>query len=167
VISESKRGIHPGRTPEVEATRDSVLVTMWEGRMELEGFAAVMETIRNKVPGLKARAISGVHAYDRISGLVDRGLQRIANFYADLEARLAEGPFVPGARFRVADITASSRSIWQPGHWTLASRRAMAPRAAALRPQTALLPQAKTAVQPELLIQSRMPILRLTNAPLE
>ena len=40
---------------------DKALVTMWERRMELEGFAAVMETVRNKVPGLKGRAIAGPH----------------------------------------------------------------------------------------------------------
>src|SRR5271169_1909016 len=41
--------------------KDKALVTMWERRMELEGFAAVMETVRNKVPGLKSRAIAGAH----------------------------------------------------------------------------------------------------------
>jgi glutathione S-transferase len=85
---------------------DKALVTMWERRMELEGFAAVMETVRNKVPGLKGRAIAGTHDYEQISGLVERGHQRIADFYADLEARLGEAAFVAGDRFSVADITA-------------------------------------------------------------
>jgi len=35
-----------------------------------------------------------------------RGRQRVKDFYADLEARLADVPFVAGARFSVADITA-------------------------------------------------------------
>jgi glutathione S-transferase len=85
---------------------DKALVTMWERRMELEGFAAVMETIRNKVPGLKGRAIAGTHDYEQIPDLVERGRQRIADFYADLEIRLGEAPFVAGDRFSVADITA-------------------------------------------------------------
>jgi glutathione S-transferase len=34
------------------------LVTMWERRAELEGFAAVMEGVRNAAAGLKGRAIS-------------------------------------------------------------------------------------------------------------
>lgn len=85
---------------------DKALVTMWERRMELEGFAAVMETVRNMVPGLRGRAIAGTHDYDQIPGLVERGRQRIADFYADLETRLSEAQFVAGDRFSAADITA-------------------------------------------------------------
>lgn len=86
--------------------KDKAVVTMWERRMELEGFAAVMETIRNKIPGLKARAIAGVRDYEQIPALVERGRQRVADFYADLETRLAKAPFVAGDHFTVADITA-------------------------------------------------------------
>jgi glutathione S-transferase len=86
--------------------KDKAVVTMWERRMELEGFAAVMETIRNKVPGLKGRAIAGVHDYEQIPALVERGRQRVADFYADLETRFAKAPFVAGDQFSVADITA-------------------------------------------------------------
>ena len=86
--------------------KDKALVTMWERRMELEGFAAVMETVRNKVAGLKGRALAGAHGYEQIPALVARGLQRVADFYTDLEARLGEVPFVAGDRFTAADITA-------------------------------------------------------------
>jgi glutathione S-transferase len=86
--------------------QDKALVTMWERRMELEGFAAVMETVRNAAAGLKDRAISGIHDYAQIPALVERGRQRVTNFYDDLEARLADTPFVAGDRFSVADITA-------------------------------------------------------------
>jgi glutathione S-transferase len=90
-----------GSTPEEKA-----LITMWERRMELEGFAAVMETVRNKVPGLQGRAISGPHGYEQIPALVDRGRQRIADFYSDLENRLRESAFVAGTHYSAADITA-------------------------------------------------------------
>lgn len=90
-----------GATPEEKA-----FVTMWERRMELEGFAAVMETVRNAVAGLQGRAIAGPHAYDQIPALVERGKMRIRNFYADLEARLTDAPHVAGEQFSVADITA-------------------------------------------------------------
>lgn len=85
---------------------DKAVVTMWERRMELEGFAAVMETVRNAAPGLKGRAIAGPHDYEQIPALVERGRRRIADFHADLEARLRDVPFVAGDRFSVADITA-------------------------------------------------------------
>jgi glutathione S-transferase len=74
--------IHPdppllGATPKTNA-----LVIMWERCAELEGFAAVMEAVRNAVPGLKNRAIAGPHDYDQIPALVERGKQRVRNFYA-------------------------------------------------------------------------------------
>jgi glutathione S-transferase len=90
-----------GTTP-----KEKALVTMWERRMELEGFAVVMETVRNAATGLAGRAIAGPHDYAQIPALVERGKQRLADFYADLEARLGEAPFVAGDRFSVADITA-------------------------------------------------------------
>ena len=98
--------IHPA-TPLLGTTpKDRALVTMWERRMELEGFAAVMETVRNTIPGLATRAIAGPHDYAQIPALIERGRQRVADFYTDLDARLAETPFVAGEQFSVADITA-------------------------------------------------------------
>ncbi|MFX6808004.1 hypothetical protein ABTH26_20060, partial [Acinetobacter baumannii] len=61
--------------------------------MELEGFASVMETVRNGAPGLTGRAIAGLHGYDQIPELVVRGRRRIADFYGDLDVRLSETPF--------------------------------------------------------------------------
>ena len=86
--------------------KQKALVAMWERRMELEGFASVMETVRNGSAGLKGRAIAGPHGYDQIPALVDRGRRRVADFYSDLEARLSEVPFVAGDEFSMADITA-------------------------------------------------------------
>jgi glutathione S-transferase len=88
------------------SAKDKALVTMWERRMELEGFAVVMETVRNAVAGLKGRAIAGPHDYEQIPAIVERGRRRLADFYADFEARLADAPFVAGDRFSVADLTA-------------------------------------------------------------
>ena len=86
--------------------KDKALVTMWERRAELEGFAAVMETVRNAAPGLKGRAIAGPHDYDQIHDLVERGKIRVKDFYDDLNARLTKVPFVAADRFSIADITA-------------------------------------------------------------
>jgi len=90
-----------GTSPKTKA-----LVTMWERRAEQEGFASVMEAVRNAVPRLKNRAIAGPHDYEQITALVERSRQRVANFYADFNARLADVPFVAGGEFSVADITA-------------------------------------------------------------
>jgi glutathione S-transferase len=89
------------------ATRkDKALVTMWERRVELEGFGAAMEGVRNAAPGQKDRAIAGSHDYEQIPALVDPSRLRVANFLSDLDTRLAGAPFVAGDRFSVADITA-------------------------------------------------------------
>jgi len=89
-----------GSTP-----KDKALVTMWERRAELEGFAAVMEGVRNASERLKGRAIAGPYDYDQIPTLVERSRLRVKNFYADLDARLAALPFVAGDHFSAADIT--------------------------------------------------------------
>ena len=86
-----------GSTP-----KDEALVTMWERRTELEGFAAVMEGVRNAAESLKGRAIAGPHDYHQIPALVERSKLRVKNF----DTRLAEVPFVAGNTFSAADITA-------------------------------------------------------------
>jgi glutathione S-transferase len=98
--------IHPappllGTTAKIKA-----LVTMWERRVEQEGFASVMEAVRNVVPGLKGRAIAGPHDYEQIPALVERSKARVGNFYADFNAWLTEVPFIAGDEFSIADITA-------------------------------------------------------------
>src|SRR3981189_2496101 len=90
-----------GSTP-----KDKALVTMWERRAELEGFAAVMDGVRNAAERLKGRAIAGPHDYDQIPALAERSKLRVKDFYADLDTRLAEVPFVAGNTFSAADITA-------------------------------------------------------------
>ncbi|KJC56769.1 glutathione S-transferase [Bradyrhizobium sp. LTSPM299] len=89
-----------------ETAKEKALVAMWERRAELEGFAAVMEAIRNSAPGLKGRAIAGPHDYEQIGELAERSKLRVNNFFADCDTRLSEVAFVAGQRFSVADITA-------------------------------------------------------------
>ena len=88
------------------APKDKGLITMWERRAELEGFAAVMEGVRNKVAGLKNRAIAGPHDYEQIPALVERSVLRVKNFFADLNMQLEQASFVAGERYSAADITA-------------------------------------------------------------
>jgi glutathione S-transferase len=98
--------VHPeppllGTTPKTKAQ-----IAMWDRRVEQEGFASVMEAVRNTVPALKNRAIAGPHDYEQIPALIERSQQRVRNFYVDFNARLAEVPFIAGDVFSVADITA-------------------------------------------------------------
>jgi glutathione S-transferase len=89
-----------------ETAVEKAVIAMWDRRVEQEGFAAVMEAIRNSAPGLKGRAIAGPHDYQQIAELAERSKARVANFFIDLDARLQQTPFVAGARYSVADITA-------------------------------------------------------------
>ena len=94
------------QTPLLGTTATSkALVAMWERRAELDGFAPVMEGVRNAVPGLKGRALSGPHAYDQIPELVERSKHRVVNFFADFNERLKTVRFVAGDEFSAADIT--------------------------------------------------------------
>ncbi|MEA2650078.1 MAG: glutathione S-transferase [Candidatus Binataceae bacterium] len=98
--------IHPSPPLLGETAKEKAQVAMWERRAELEGFAAVMEAIRNVAPGLKGRAIAGPHDFEQIPDLAERSRLRVKHFFADLDARLGEVSFVAGDRFSVADITA-------------------------------------------------------------
>jgi glutathione S-transferase len=71
------------------------LVTMWKRRAELDGFAPIMEAVRNAAAGLKGRARSGPHGYDQIPGLIERSRRRVADFYSDLENAGARLLFLP------------------------------------------------------------------------
>ncbi len=47
-----------------------------------------MEGVRNKVAGLKGRAIAGAHNYEQVPALVERSVLRVKSFFADLNERL-------------------------------------------------------------------------------
>src|ERR1700687_3073451 len=98
--------VYPTPTLLGSTPKDKALVIMGERRAELKGFAAVMEGVRNAAERLKGRAIAGPHDYDQIPALVERSKLRVKDFYADLNARLTEDPFVAGNHFSAADITA-------------------------------------------------------------
>jgi glutathione S-transferase len=98
--------IHPEPPLLGVTAKSKALIAMWERRAELEGFASVMEAVRNAAPRLQNRAIAGPHDYEQIPALVDRSQKRVVNVYADFDARLAEVPYIAGDTFSVADITA-------------------------------------------------------------
>lgn len=81
-------------------------VTMWNRRMEFDGYLAVAEGFRNRVPGFRDRAVPGRHKVPQIEALAERGAQRYRDFLDDLDERLADHEFVAGCTFSVADITA-------------------------------------------------------------
>lgn len=90
-----------GRTPAEKA-----VVADMEWRMEIDGFLAVGEALRNSAPGLKDRALTGPVNYAQIPELAERGRQRVTHYFDTLDAVLDGREFVAGENFSIADITA-------------------------------------------------------------
>lgn len=90
-----------GRTPE---ERGRVADAEW--RMEMSGFAAVGEALRNSAKGMANRAITGPHDFAQIPELAERGKARVSIFFDDLDRILGENEYVAGDAYSVADITA-------------------------------------------------------------
>lgn len=106
VICRYLEDLHPspplmGTTVELRA-----VIAMWDRRMEIDGYLAAMEAVRNALPGLKCRALVGPHGYEQIAELAERGRLRLENFMTDLDTRLQDSPFIAGDTFSIADITA-------------------------------------------------------------
>lgn len=85
---------------------DRAVVEMWQRRVELIGFAAAGDVLRNRSRGLAGRAVAGVtEETAQIPELAERGRRTVDRFYRQLDERLAEMPFIAGERFTIADIT--------------------------------------------------------------
>ena len=85
---------------------EKAIISMWEHRMEWDGFLAVAEFLRNTVERLKNRGLTGTLNFDQIPALAERGKKRIGHFHDFLDERLAESEFVATDKYSVADITA-------------------------------------------------------------
>jgi glutathione S-transferase len=97
--------LHP-EPPLIGASpQERALVTALNRQIERDGFLAAMDALRNTAKGLKGRALPGPHDYEQIPELAERGRARIANFFRDMDARLAGRAFVAGTRYTIADIS--------------------------------------------------------------
>jgi len=85
---------------------EKAIISMWEHRMEWDGFLSVAEFLRNSVERLKNRGLTGTLNFNQIPALAERGKKRIAHFHNFLDKRLAESKFVATDKYSIADITA-------------------------------------------------------------
>jgi len=96
---------HP-EPPLIGATpQERAVVTALNRQIERDGLSAAMDALRNTAAGLKDRALPGPHDYAQIPELAARGRARIANFFRDMDARLAGRTFVAGERYTMADVS--------------------------------------------------------------
>ncbi len=88
------------------STAEKAVVADLEWRMEIDGFMAAGEALRNAAKRLENRAIVGPDDYAQIPELAERGRQRAGRFLERLDTILADRDYVAGAAFSIADITA-------------------------------------------------------------
>ena len=88
------------------STEEKAVVADLEWRMEIDGFMAAGEALRNAAKRLENRAIVGPDDYAQIPELAERGRQRAGRFLERLDTILADRDYVAGAAFSIADITA-------------------------------------------------------------
>lgn len=89
-----------GRDPDEKG-----LVLMWNAISEFNCGLAIGEAFRNAHPAMKDRALPGPRNYAQIPELAERGRERLAVFFEDLEKRLQVSPFVAADHLTLADIT--------------------------------------------------------------
>ena len=85
---------------------EKAVISMWEHRMEWDGFLPVAEFLRNTVERFENRGLTGTLNFNQIPALAERGQKRIAHFHDFLDKRLAESKFVATDKYSIADITA-------------------------------------------------------------
>jgi glutathione S-transferase len=88
-----------GETPQ---QRGMIADLQWH--IEMNGFMAMAEFLRNSAPAMKGRALTGPHDYDQIPELADRGKLRVQRFLEEIDQVIGDKPYVAGDRFSVADI---------------------------------------------------------------
>jgi len=81
-------------------------IASWNARIEMEGFMAIAEALRNSAPTMKDRALTGSVNYAQIPELAQRGLARAQQFFVELDSHLAGREFIATEGFSLADITA-------------------------------------------------------------
>lgn len=83
---------------------ERAMVVMWFQRIEIDGFMSVADVMRNASPMFRDHALTGILPSPQIPALIERGRNRVLQFYKDMDARLAKSAHVAGNYFSLADI---------------------------------------------------------------
>ncbi len=90
-----------GRTPREKAVIDS-----WERRCDQDGMLSARDFVRNQMPVFNGRGHPGRQIDTQIPALIERGRTGMRCFHDLIEAQLERHPYIAGAAFSAADITA-------------------------------------------------------------
>jgi len=83
---------------------EQALVMEWCRHIELEGYLAVADVLRNSAPHFKDRALPGPKPVPQVPELVERGKARLQQFFSMLNARMEGREFLAIDALSVADI---------------------------------------------------------------
>ncbi len=86
-------------------TTERALVTMWNAKIENQGFAAMGEAFRNRAKGMQGRALTGPDDYEQIPALIERGRRRFELFMDMMDRHLTDSQYVVDDAFTIADIS--------------------------------------------------------------
>ena len=95
---------YPNPTLMGETAKERGLIANIQWQIEINGFLAMAEFLRNSVPAMKNRALPGPYDYEQIPKLADRGKSRTLQFLSAIEEMIGDKPYVAGNKFSIADI---------------------------------------------------------------
>ena len=88
-----------GKTPKQRG-----IISDLQWHIEMNGFMAMAEFLRNSAPAMKGRALTGPHDYEQIPELADRGRLRVQRFLEEIDQIISTKSYVAGDQFSIADI---------------------------------------------------------------
>ena len=85
---------------------ERALTTMWNIKVEQQGYYASADAFRNSAKGLRKHAIPGPDSFEQIPELAERGRKRVQLFFNRLDKQLAGHAYIAGDNYSIADISA-------------------------------------------------------------
>ena len=87
-----------------ETPKQRGIISDLQWHIEMNGFMAMAEFLRNSAPAMKGRALTGPHDYEQIPELADRGRIRVQRFLEEIDQIISTKSYVAGDKFSIADI---------------------------------------------------------------
>lgn len=87
-----------------ETPKQRGIISDLQWHIEMNGFMAMAEFLRNSAPAMKGRALTGPQDYEQIPELADRGKLRVQSFLEEIDQIIANKLYAAGDQFSVADI---------------------------------------------------------------
>ena len=86
------------------SAEERAIIVGWSHKLYVSLFQPLADVFRNGNPHFKGRALPGPLDIEQIPALVERGKERLANTWPQIDAHLADSQFMVGDSFSFADI---------------------------------------------------------------